>query len=205
MNKTKVLFSITFVYLFCLTNIFAQTEKPQPQAEPNYEVILQVLTGSNTSGDKTSLPPSLSNVVKKLKTLYSYSNYSLNSTYFERVANKGSVDFKGISNELDQSQEKYAPVFLEWTFNRLEILPNSQGKSSIQFEGFRFGQRVIVKNTGYKSEDDKTKAGTNYEYIGLTQKQINVAENIPTIIGSLSTSKPDELVFLILTVKPADQ
>ncbi|MEP7039554.1 MAG: hypothetical protein ABI891_14570 [Acidobacteriota bacterium] len=205
MNKTKILFLITLVCLFGLTNIFAQTQNQPPQAEPSYEVVLHILNASNNSAGKSSVPQSLSNVVKKLKTIYSYSNYSLDSTYLERIANSGVLDFKGVSKKSDQNQENYASVFTDWTFNSLRRLPNEQGKNSIQFESFRFGQRVPIITSVSTDTNGKTNNIINYEQIGLTMKSLSLPENVPTIIGSLSTSKPDELIFLVLTVKPTEQ
>jgi hypothetical protein len=198
MNKPKFIFSIAAFFFICLLSFstsFAQTENQPKQAEPSYEVVLHVLAASNIANDKTSVPQSLSNVVKKLKTTYTFSNYKLASTYLGRIANTGNFEFKIVSNEASQNQENYVPIFSEWSLGALRNLPNEKGQNSIQFQSFRFGQRVPVK----------TSAGVvNYEQIGLTMVKFSVPENVPTIVGSLSAAKPDELMFLVLTVKPAE-
>jgi hypothetical protein len=199
MNKPKIAFPITaflFVYLLSLTNSFAQTENQPKQAEPSYEIVLQTLIASNDTAVKSAVPQTLSNVVKKLKANYSFSDYHLTSTYLERVTNTANFEFKGVSSVSDQNQENYAPLFSEWSLGVLRSLPNEKGRNSIQFQRFRFGQRVPVK----------TSAGVvNYEQIGLTLDKLSLPENIPTIIGSLATSKPEELMFLVLTVKPVEE
>ena len=206
MNKTKILLSITFVCLFGLTNIFAQTQKQSPQTDASYEVVLHVLTASNNpAAGKSSVPQSLSNVLKKLKTVYSYSDYSLNSTYFERIANTGILELKGVSNKSDQNQENYAAIFTEWTLGRLQNSSNGQEKNSIQIDSFRFGQRVPIVTGTLKDASGKTSNIVNYEQIGLTVKSLSLPENVPTVIGSLSTSKPDELMLLVLTVNSAQE
>ena len=198
MNKPKFIFSVVAFFVVCLfsaTNFSAQTETQQRQAEPSYEVVLHLLTASNISSDKNSVPQSLSNVVKKLKTNYTFSNYRLASTYLGRIANTGNFEFKIVSNEASQNQENYVPVFSDWSLGTLRKLPNEKGQNSIEFQSFRFGQRVPVK----------TSAGVvNYEQIGLTMVKFSVPENVQTIVGSLSAAKPDELMFLVLTVKPAE-
>ncbi len=195
MNKSKTIVSIAAFLFVCLlgaTNSFAQTPN-QKQFEPSYEVVLQTMTASNIAGDKTSVPQSLSNVVKKLKNNYSFSNYHLDSTYLQRTS--GSIEFKSVSNMMNQSQQDFTPIFSEWSLVGIESFPNIQGKNLIQFQSFRFGQRVPVK----------TSAGVvNYEQVGISLKTFGVSENVPTIVGSLSTAKPDELMFLVLTVKPAE-
>lgn len=195
MNKPKTIVSIAALLFICLlfsTNSFAQTPNKK-QFEPSYEVVLQIMTASNNGSDKTSVPQSLSNVVKKLKNNYSFSNFYLDSTYLQRTS--GSIELKSISNSMNQNQENFTPVFSEWSLVGIESFPDAQGKNSIQFQSFRFGQRVPVQ----------TSAGVvNYEQIGITLKTFGVSENVPTVVGSLSTAKPEELMFLVLTVKPAE-
>lgn len=197
MKNTRILFSITFVCLMSLTNIFAQTENPQPRAKTGYEVILHVLTASNNTADKASVPQILSNVVKKMKNNFSFSNYRLDSTYFERIAEKGSFSSKGVLQQSASNQDNYLPIFSEWSFNDLQSLPNEVGKNSIQLRNFNFGQRVPIKNS--------TNGPINYEQIGLTMINLSLPENVPTVIGTLSGSKPDELTFLVLTVNSAQE
>jgi hypothetical protein len=207
MNKPKFIFSVVAFFVVCLfsaTNFSAQTETQQRQAEPSYEVVLHLLTASNISSDKNSVPQSLSNVVKKLKTNYTFSNYRLASTYLGRIANTGNFEFKIVSNEASQDQENYVPIFSEWSLVALRNLPNEKGQNSIQFQSFRFGRRVPVRTATLKDESGKTSDVVNYEQIGLNMQKFSVSENVPTIVGSLSTAKPDELMFLVLTVKPAE-
>lgn len=198
MTKLKIISATAaffVVFLLSLTNTFAQTQT-KPQAEPSYDVVLHILAASNNSGDKSSVPATLSNVVKKLKTVYSFANYRLDSTFLQRVANNGSFDFRSIDNTPTQNQENRPQSFFEWSLVGLQSLPNASGQNLIQFQSFRFGQRVPIK----------TSTGVfNYEQIGLTIQRFSMSENVPTIIGSLSTSKSDELTLLVLTVKPAQE
>jgi hypothetical protein len=197
MNKPKIIFSVVALFLVCLLNSttsFAQAPTNQ-QTQPSYEVVLQVLTASNNAGDKSNaVPQTLSNAVKKLKTNYTFSNYRLSLTYLQRVANTGNLEFKGVSNE--PNQDVYVPIFSDWTIGQLMNLPDAKGQNSISIQNFRFGQRVPVKTTSNT---------VNYEYAGLTMGRLNLLVNTPTVIGNLSTSKPDEVMFLILTVKPTQE
>ncbi len=197
MTKPKRIFPVAALFLvwfLSAASVFAQTNQPTRQAESSYEVVLQVLTASNAASDKSAVPQTLSNVVKKLKTNYSFSNYRLNSTYLQRVANTGGVEFRSVSNETNQDVS--TPIFSDWRLDGLQSLPNSKGQNSIQFQSFRFGQRIPIRNTTNL---------VNYEQIGLTIQKFGLSENTPTVIGTLSTSKPDELMFLILTVKTVEE
>ena len=199
----NALAAVLFVCAFAL-NSFGQTPAKQPPSEPNYEVLLQVLSASNTASDKNSdaVPQSLSNVVKKLKTMYSFSNYRLNLTYLQRVANTGSLEFKGVLTSANQ--DVYTPIFSDFSFTQLLNLPDASGQNSISIQNFRFGQRVPIRTANYTADDGKSNAVINYEQVGLSMRKIGLPINAPTIIGNLSASKSDELSFLVLTVRSAE-
>ncbi len=207
MTKLKII-SITAAFsIICLSSInntFAQTETKKT-AETSYDIVLQILTASNSQSEKTQVQPTLSNVVKKLKSIYTFSNYRLDSTYLQRAANTGNLEFRSIANETSQNQENFNPIFSEWAIKGIQSMLNSKGKETIQFESFRFGQRVPVKTANYKDENGKSNNIVSYEQIGLTMQRFGVPENVPTIVGSLSTSNPDELLFLVLTVRSAEE
>ena len=197
MSKPKFIF---FIHVFFLVGLmspaisFAQSTDNKPQAEPTYEVVLQILIASNAG--KSTIPPALSNVLRKLKTNYSFSDYRLAQTYIERTS--FAVEHKGMLSELSQAQSSTTPVFSEWKLYGLKSAPDAKGQNLIQFQNFIFGVRIPVPVSNNKGE-----SVVNYEGIGLNITKFSLSENVPTVIGSLSTSKPEELMFLILTVKPA--
>lgn len=200
MNKPKFLFSTAAFFLVCLvglTNSFAQTGNQTKQAETSYEIVLQTLIASNNAADKSAaVPQTLSNVVKKLKTNFPLSDYRLTSTFLERITDKANFEFKSVAGASSQNPENNAPIFSEWTLGVVESSSNEKGRNMIQFQGFRYGQRVPIR----------TSSGVvNYEQIGLNLQKLSLPENIPTVVGSLSTSKPDEMLFLVLTVKTVEE
>lgn len=203
MNKPSFIFKAFLFWLALgVSGVFAQTENRQPQAEPCYEVVLQILFASNNAGDKTALPQSLANVVKKLKTNYNFSDYRLTTTFLQRTSN--SIEYKSLLNDFGQTADRTAPVFSDWSLRNLRNLPNAGGRNSIQFESFRFGARIPVMIAKVNEESGKTTPVLNYESIGITTSRLSLNENEPTVVGSLATSKPDELMFLVLTVKPSE-
>jgi hypothetical protein len=200
MKKSIYIFKM-FLLMIAVSaaNVLAQNESRQPQAAPSYEVILQLLVASNNAAGKANLPPSLANVVKKLKTNYSFADYRLATTFLQRTSD--SVEYKSLLNDFYQSVDKSYPVFSDWSLRNLRNLPAPNGRNVIQFESFRFGARVPL---GSRDESGKSASGVNYESIGISTTRFNLSENEPTVIGSLATSKPDELMFLVLTVKAAE-
>ncbi|HEY8563834.1 MAG TPA: hypothetical protein VIL74_25870 [Pyrinomonadaceae bacterium] len=202
MNKPKFIFK-AFLFLLVLSaaNVFAQENRKEPQADPCYEVVLQILVASNNAGEKTTLPAALSGVVKKLKTNYSFADYRLAATFLQRTSN--SIEYKSLLSDFAGLKDNTAPVFSDWSLRNLRNLPTAAGRSTIQFESFRFGARIPIV-ASFRDESGKTAPVVNYEAIGVTTTRFSLNENEPTVVGSLTTPKPDELMFLVLTVKPAE-
>ena len=200
MNKPNFIFkAFLFLLVLSATNVFAQNDKNQ--AEPCYEVVLQLLVASNSAADKAALPPTLSNAVKKLKTLYNYSDYRLTTTFLQRTNNY--LEYKSLLNDFNQIADRNYPAFSEWSLKGLKNLPNAQGRNVLQFDSFRFGMKIpIVSYT--KDENGKNVPGVIYDSTGITTMRFSINENEATIIGSLTTAKPDELMFLVLTVRAAE-
>lgn len=202
MNKPNFIFKVfLFVLVLSAANVFAQTDNKQTQADPCYEVILQLLMASNSAGERAALPPTLSNTVKKLKTLYAFSDYRLTTTFLQRTTS--SVEYKSLLTEFNQITDKNYPAFSEWSLRGLRNIPNAQGRNVLQFEMFRFGMRIPIVRSG-ANEGGNAQSSVVYDSTGVTTTRFTVNENEPTVIGSLTTSKPDELVFLVLTVKPTE-
>lgn len=201
MHKPKF-FILTVIFLVGLTGVFAQTEEKTQVEQPSYEVLLQVLVATNQPvADK--VPQSLAGTVKKLKGEYSFSNYNLAATFLERVSLNGVIEHKGLLNQLGQDQQKDL-YFTEWNLGGLRPALNSKGQNVINFQNFRFGARVPVVVSVVKDAKGDDNRVINYESIGVSVNRFNLPENAPTIVGSMSTQKTDEFVFLILTVRRAE-
>ncbi len=203
MNKPKFIFKLfLFLSVLSVTNSFAQNETKTPPADQCYEVVLQILIASNNAAEKNVVPPTLSNVVKKLKTLYAFSDYRLTTTSLQRTSN--SIKYKSLLSDFSQNPDNAAPVFSEWALMNLRNLPNSSGRNTLQFEYFKFDARIPVMTERVKDASEKTAPIVNYDSVGISTTRFSLSENEATVIGSLATSKPGELMFLVLTVKPVE-
>lgn len=195
MNQPKFNFLLAAFFavcLFSLNNALAQTTVPKRQSEQSFDVVLQTVVASNNPADKSGTQP-IAAVVKKLKSDFSFSDYRLTSTFMQRVSNNGNVELKSVAYE--EKQDKNFPVFSEWEVNGLQNLADENGQETIQIQRFRFGQRIPILNS----------SGTmGYESIGLSNR-FSLQKNTPTVVGSITTAKPDELMFLILTVKQTEK
>ena len=175
------------------------------QAEPSYEVVLQVVAGSNDAAQKNNLPQNLAAVAKNLRNNFSFANYRLSNTYIGRVANTGNLEYKTVASGFGQSPNAETPSFLEWSLGNLRNLPDPNGRRSIQLQPFRFGARMPIVTGSYKDDGGKMNSVINYESIGISLQRVSLPENAPTLVGTLSTPKADETIFLVLTVRPVEQ
>lgn len=207
MNKPNFIFKAATPFIFCLlcsTISFAQTD-PGIRAEPSFEAVLQVITGSNDAAQKNNLPANLSNVTKNLRNNFSFSNYRLSNTYIGRIANTGNLEYKTVSSNFGQSLNSETPAFLEWSLGNLRNMLNANGQKTIQLQPFRFGARLPIVTAGLREESGKTNSVVNYESVGLNLQKLSLPENAPTLIGTLSAPKSDETIFLFLTVRPVEE
>lgn len=190
---------LCLVIAFGAASVSAQTETKAQTAEPTYEIVLQILNASNAPG-KSSDAPALAPLVKRLKTLYAFSDFRVTTTFLQRTAD--SIEYKSLTNDFSGNAEKSAPAFADWSLRNLRLVADAQGRKMIQFDSFRFGTRIpVVFQT---SIDGKTAPLVNYESVGVTTTRFALRENEPTVLGSLAMGKPDELFFLVLTVKAVE-
>ncbi len=178
----------------------AQTEN-RP-FEPSYEVSLQLILGSNEAGSGAEIPANLSSLSKQFKNTFPFRNYRLAGTFLGRVTNTGNFEYKSTSNMFGQESERARPVFLDWSLGNLRSGPTAKGGPGFQAQSFRFGARVPV--TVATLAEGKTNSVVNYEPIGLTLGKVGLAENSPTLMGTLNLPGAEGTVFLVMTVRSSD-
>lgn len=203
MKKIFLIAAVFAAFLLNFTNAAAQTTADK-QSEPSFDVILQTVIASNNAGAKSDVSQTLSGIVKKLKSDFLFSSYRLNSTYMQKVSNKGTFEVKNVDYGQDDIQGKNPPTFSEWRLAGLQMLLDEKGQETIYVQNFKFGQRIPLATSNITAENGKTSSVITYEQVGLSTS-FSVSKNAPTVVGSVATSKPDELMFLILTVKSAEK
>ncbi|MDQ3801628.1 MAG: hypothetical protein M3384_19570 [Acidobacteriota bacterium] len=194
MNKLKI-FSVfvVFALFFCFgAQAFAQETKDVKLAEPSYEVVLQVLVASN-AGDNNQMPSSLANVAKKLRATFPFTDYRVAATYLSRVENGGNIESRGIIQETGASAAS-TPTFQNWSAFGVKRVSDAGGQNLIQLGIFQFGTKLPVQMGQNVAYDDT----------GLKINRLNLAENTPTIVGTMNASKNNELIVLVLTVRPSN-
>lgn len=205
MNQPKIVFSAITLLFVCFTistRSFAQTDM-KPEIGPSYDVVLQIVTGTN-EGARSDLPQNLSAVSKQLRGNFSFSSYSLANTYLGRVANAGALNYKSVSDIFRPNAPVSQPSFVEWSVGNLRATPGVGGERMLQAQQFRFGARIPINIGGRPDETGKVVSMTNYESIGLDLNRVTLAENTPTVIGTLTLPNTAGTLFLVMTAKPVE-
>ena len=196
MNQSRRYFSFLVLPLLFLLAFSTASAQPESgtQAEPTYELSLQVVIGSNEPGSGTNLPQSLSGISRQLKGNFSFSNYRLATTFLGRISNNGNLEYKSVSNILGQESESDAQTFLDWSIVSLRSMTRG-----FQARSFRFGARVPVQTATLGD-----KFVTNYENVGLNMTTLGLPANTPTLLGTVSLPKTSGTIFLVATIRPVD-
>jgi len=189
------------VIIFGGFSVFAQG----PAAEdygPSYEATLFVVLGSDDNAQRGSLPKAIDAVAKQIRDNFTFGSYRLMNTYYGRLANNGSLDYKSVSSLQNASSDIDSPTFLDWQLSNFRRDANSAGRPTLNMQAFRFGARVPLVISRLSADGGKTTPVTNYESVGLNLNRISIAENTPTLIGTISLPRTTGTFFLVLTIKP---
>ena len=204
MKDRKILFKTVFVLLIAgAASLPAYGQGEGRPVEPSYEVSLQMIIGSNDAAARPEVPANLSNISRQLKNSFVFSNYRLAGTFLGRISNSGNFEYKSTTNVLGQESEKTRPTFLDWSLMDLRNGPTASGKRGFQARAFRIGARVPVTLSTI-SDGGKTQPVVNYESIGLNLQTVGIADNTPTLIGTLNLPGTEGTIFLVMTVRNAD-
>lgn len=207
MNHRRIVIT-SFIFSVMLASavaVLGQPDAAKQTVEPSYDVELQLLIGTNDAGARAELPSNLADVTRHLKSAMPFGNYRVASTFLGRVSNNGHFEYKSLSNIFGQETELRSQSFLDWSLTSLRNLPTAKGGQGFQAQAFRFGARVPV-NTGatVKDETGKAVAVVNYESIGLALSRVGLAENTPTLIGTLNLPGANGTIFLVMTVRAVE-
>ena len=205
MNKLPRNFvvALSLFALICF-NAFAASAQENNQktetAKESYEIVLQLLK-SNAPGEtgSTPLPNSLQPIAKKLRTDFAASDYGLVMTLLNRVSAEGSLEIKAVNPFSSQQTDIKSPGFYDLSLHGIK--PNQTG--TVQVDLLRFGIRIPV--TTFVANNGNSTPVTNYENLGITSRPLSIDLNEPTVVGTLTTSRPNELLVLVMTVKPENR
>ena len=216
MLRLKLFSALSFILLACclvIANERVALAQEQGAAttgamreEVNYDVQLDLIVASNNPSEKGGVPQSLEGVVKQLRTSLPFTNYSLATTFINRVKDGGTLDSAGVGGSLLATTiGPSTPTFYNFNLYQVKMERDARGQPFIRIPKFRFNLRMpIITGTTLASAGNASSPIINYEAVGIST-EMSVRESIPTLVGTLTTSRPEELMLVLISIKPSPQ
>ena len=207
MTNPRCLFSCVAVVLFVLastsTIALGQGSKPPTAAVRNLDVQLHLLLASNEAGEKGNLPQSLDPIIRQLKSSLSFSNYRLATNFVNRVKDGGTLESRGLiaSNIfLPAVNNPVPPTAYEFTLAKMKL---DDDLTNIDIPRFRFGLSIPVITGVIRGEGNAPATpAINYQPASINT-EISLTEGTPTVVGTMNTTRSDQMLILVITVKRA--
>lgn len=165
----------------------------------NFEVQLHMLAASNGETQKGSIAPALEPIAKQLKDSSPFAMRRVVMTLVCRVSDGGTLDSRGIMPLVISSGPVSGRVRSGTTYTlRLGHVRWESGaaeKGVIAFD-LNYMHRIPVV-----AVEDGREVFSNED--AALSTRTSVLEGVPTVIGTLTSSRPDEVYLLAVTIKRA--
>ena len=183
----------------------APRPQPAPRADVNHEVQLHVLVTAEGAEGAPRVPQSLDAIVRQLKAGLPPSDYRLAATFINRVRDSGTIEVRsagGPAPEPGRPQAMTPPLTFQIVLSGVRLSEPAAGPQSVGIHQFRLGMRAPVQTTNVTGEKGGSYPVAHYEELGVTT-QLSVREGEPTLVGTLSAGRPNQLYAIVLTVRRA--
>jgi hypothetical protein len=169
----------------------------------NHEVVVQLLLASNEPAQRGALPQSLDGVVRQLRGTFQFTSYRPALTLVYRVKDDGTLDVRGVGpappTPTPAPSNAVTTYQLQLTRVKLEAEPGGAGL--IVIRDLRFSLRLpLVQTRGEGAAAVSQLIGN--EDTGIST-QMSMREGEPTVVSTLTTSRPDAAYVLVMTVRRA--
>jgi hypothetical protein len=174
-----------------------------PRGEINYEVQLHLLVTAEGAEGAAKVPQGLDGVVRQLKSSLPPADYRLAATFINRVRDGGKLEVKTVGGSPFTTPQPNSPTpaFFQFLLNGIKLADDQSGGGLINVQDFRLGLKVPIQTATVSS--DKALQGypvIQYEDTGLNT-QMSVREGVPTLVGTLNTSRAGQIFALVITIK----
>ena len=171
--------------------------------EINHDVQLYLLVGSNGTGERSNIPPSMDVVIKQLRSTLPFPHYRLATTFLNRVKDGGNLEVSGVGGSplVTVPTTSNTPTFFNFHMSNVKLVTDANGQPFIRIAKFRLGLKVPIVTATARSEGGSAGSPVvQYQDTGLST-EMSVREAAPTIVGTLTTSQPGESFVLVVMVK----
>lgn len=168
--------------------------------ETNFEVQTHVLVTAAGSEEASKIPRALDGVVRQLKSMLPPSDYGLAATFVNRVKDDGGFDVRsaGASPFGSSQTGPLTPNIFQLSLS-VKAFEDASGAKYVRVQPFRLGLKIPIQTASVSNDKGQGYPVIQYEDTGLNT-QMSVREGVPTLVGTLNTSRPGQLFVIVLTV-----
>jgi hypothetical protein len=172
------------------------------QDQTNHEVQLFLLSASNGAGQPNNVPKTLEGVVRQLNASLPFADYRLAATFINRVKDGGALEVRGVSGApfTAPSPNTLTPTFYNFRLGGVKLGEDASGLKFVQIPNFNFGLKYPVQTATTRDDKGQSFPVIQYEDTGITT-QMSVREGEPTVVGTITTGRPEEIFVLVVTIK----
>jgi hypothetical protein len=159
-----------------------------PAAEPDIELHIYVLIGSNAPAESADLPTELKDVTPQLQSTLRFKSYGLMTSAVHLTHVGGGVDGAGVAEPKLlglPSQKDQQPIYYDYVLGGI-TLRSSTGHDSIDVENFRFHLNMPQSGGGYQ------KVGFN--------TPVTIHEGEKVVVGTSSAGDRALIVVVTTTI-----
>ena len=171
------------------------------RAETNFEVQTHVLVTAEGSDDASKIPKTLDGVMRQLKSMLPPADYRLAATFVNRVKDDGGFEVKsaGASPFGGPEPNPLTPSIFQLSL-AVKSLDDASGVRYVRVQPFRLGLKIPIQTASAYTDKGQGYPVIQYEDTGLNT-QMSVREGVPTLVGTLNTSRPGQLFVIVITVR----
>jgi hypothetical protein len=138
-------------------------------------------------------------MVKQLKSSLAFANYRLVGTFTNRIRSGGTLEARGVLSSEVISPVTNNSIIYDFTLGQVRVAVDDN--QSIEILKFRFGLRMpILVEMSRGDANTPATHSINFEGLGLTT-ELSVREGSPTVVGTMTTNKPGQLLVLVINIK----
>jgi hypothetical protein len=171
------------------------------RAETNFEVQIHMLITAESVDDASKVPRALDGVVRQLKWMLPPADYKLAATFVNRVKDDGGFEVKsaGASPFGGPEPNPLTPSIFQLSL-AVKSLDDTSGGRYVRVQPFKLGLKIPIQTASAYLEKGQGYPVIQYEDTGINT-QMSVREGVPTLVGTLNTSRPGQLFVIVITVR----
>lgn len=199
LNLKPITYSI-FIFFLSLSLTTTALSQNTLATGPDLEATLYILIDGQGSG-AIRMPEHLAAVRKQIEREHAVGNLRLAGTFSGRAAQGGQIDARSISQISSETSSEFNTV--NWGLQALRSNDDAVRPGMATARAFRLTIRVPIPATVYDEQKGQARPVTLSDQVYLNISELNIANDRPTLLGSVALSDSNRVMFVVLNVREA--